>query len=140
MVCKVRAFVHDCWSGFTFTCNNPNCDLPLYMSIKWYSADLLESTAIHNFELVVSRDLVHKNHTWTVRQMSCTRVDIGSGLHAKEPFCEKLIFVVKVGLHTIKIRSFQEEQFKRRSTWFNSDNQGEFKNLWRGNYWRSCSI
>ena len=29
------------------------------------SVDLLESTAIHNFELVVSRDLVYKNHSWT---------------------------------------------------------------------------
>ena len=29
------------------------------------SVNLLESTSVHNFELVVSKDLVYKNHAWT---------------------------------------------------------------------------
>ncbi len=66
---------------------------------------------------------------------------IGSvGLHAKEPFCEKRIFVVKAGLHNIKIRSFQEEQFKRGEFCLIQITKGEFKNLWRGNYWRRFNL
>lgn len=79
------------------------------------SVDLLESTAIHNFELVVSRDLVYKNHTWTgqanvMYQGRC----IGSvGLHAKEPFLRETHLCCEGRFSHYKDKEFSEEQFKR---------------------------
>ena len=79
------------------------------------SVHLLESTAMHDFELVVSRDLVYKNHAWTgqanvIYQGRC----IGSvGLRAKEQFLRETHLCCEGRFIQYKDKEFSEEQFKR---------------------------
>lgn len=79
------------------------------------SVNLLESTSVHDFELVVSRDLVYKNHAWTgqasvLYQGSC----IGFvGIHAKEPFLRETHLCCEGRFARYKDKEFSDEQFKR---------------------------
>ena len=79
------------------------------------SVNLLESTSVHDFELVVSRDLVYKNHVWTgqasvLYQGSC----IGSvGIHAKEQFLRETHLCCEGRFTRYKDKEFSDEQFKR---------------------------
>ena len=79
------------------------------------SVNLLESTSIHDFELVVSRDLVYKNYAWTgqasvLYQGSC----IGFvGIHAKEPFLRETHLCCEGRFARYKDKEFSDEQFKR---------------------------
>ena len=77
------------------------------------SVHLLESTAIHDFELVVSRDLVYKNHAWTGQACVMYQGDcIGSVGILKNNSYEKHICAAKVGLLGIKIKSFQKNNLR----------------------------
>ncbi|MBF0991221.1 MAG: ComEC/Rec2 family competence protein, partial [Atopobium sp.] len=77
--------------------------------------NLLESTSVHDFELVVSRDLVYKNHTWigqanVIYQGRC----IGCvGLHTKEQFLRETHLCCEGRFTRYKDKDFSEEQFKR---------------------------
>ena len=79
------------------------------------SVNLLESTSVHDFELVVSRDLVYKNHAWTGQASVFYQGDyIGSvGIHAKEPFLRETHLCCEGRFTRYKDEEFLEEQFKR---------------------------
>ena len=79
------------------------------------SAHLLESAAIHDFELVVSRDLVYKNHAWTGQACVMYRGRcIGYvGLYAKEQFLREMHLRCEGRFARYKNKEFSEEQFKR---------------------------
>lgn len=79
------------------------------------SVNLLESTSVHNFELVVSKDLVYKNHAWTGQaDVIYQGRYIGSvGLHAKEQFLRETRLRCEGRFTRYKDKEFSEEQFKR---------------------------
>lgn len=79
------------------------------------SVNLLESTSVHNFELVVSKDLVYKNHAWTGQaDVIYQGRYIGSvGLHAKEQFLRETYLRCEGRFTRYKDKEFSEEQFKR---------------------------
>lgn len=79
------------------------------------SVNLLESTSVHNFELVVSKDLVYKNHTWTGQANVIYQGRyIGSvGLHAREQFLRETHLRCEGRFTQYKDKEFSEEQFKR---------------------------
>lgn len=79
------------------------------------SVNLLESTSVHNFELVVSKDLVYKNHAWTGQaDVMYQGRYIGSvGLHAKEQFLRETHLRCEGRFTRYKDKEFSEEQFKR---------------------------
>ena len=77
--------------------------------------NLLESTSVHNFELVVSKDLVYKNHAWTGQAdvMYQGRYIESVGLHAKEQFLRETHLSCEGRFTRYKDKEFSEEQFKR---------------------------
>lgn len=79
------------------------------------SVNLLESTSVHNFELVVSKDLVYKNHAWSGQaDVMYQGRYIGSvGLHAKEQFLRETHLHCEGRFTRYKDKEFSEEQFKR---------------------------
>ena len=76
---------------------------------------LLESAAIHDFELVVSKDSVYKNHAWSGQAyvMYQGRYIGIVGLHSKEQFMRGTHICCEGKFAHYKDADFSEEQFKR---------------------------
>ena len=79
------------------------------------SLQLLKTVAIHNFELIVSKDSVYKNHTWTsqARVIYQGRYIGSVGLNTKEQFFREMHLHCEGRFSRYKDNTFSEEQFRR---------------------------